>query len=138
AVGPDLGRPFGSWPGRVRLPVLRELFKRDGLLAGLVALATMGVAVEGRRAMLDLPAALFSTLAVLCFVKWLNAANSKSSARFAEPDRVAPASGPLSLLLLSGFCLGLSFLTKGPVGFLFFATGVLAGAVVLRALTVLA
>jgi len=122
----------------------RELFRRDGLLAGLLALATMGVAVEGRRAMLDLPAALFSTLAVLCFVKWLNAADSKSGGRFAEPDRgsatrsAVRVAGPLSILLLSGFCLGLSFLTKGPVGFLFFGAGVLACAVVLRAGRVLA
>lgn len=95
----------------------RELFGRDGLLAGLLALATMGVAIEGRRAMLDLPSAFFSTLAVLCFLKWLRRTDSSSAWN----------------ILLSAFLLGLSFLTKGPVGFLFFGAGLLACFVVFRA-----
>ncbi len=150
----------------------RDLFNRTGLLAGLLALATMGVAVEGRRAMLDLPSALFSALAVLCFVKWLRLprtatvpalSNLKTPARIlsAEAVRTSPECGNertaplperssefagnsvssitrqpiaergfLSFILLSAFCLGLSFLTKGPVGFLFFIAGVLACATV--------
>jgi 4-amino-4-deoxy-L-arabinose transferase-like glycosyltransferase len=63
----------------------RQLFRNDGLLAGLLALATMGVEVEGRRAMLDLPAALFSTLAVLCFVKWLGRGDPFTN-KVAAPD----------------------------------------------------
>jgi len=142
----------------------RELFKRDGLLAGLLALATMGVAVEGRRAMLDLPSALFSTLAVLCFVKWLKAAQENPS-RLQETrdqtNRLTPHPGPLPVegrgrttsavqvvttapaeqqtggaplvkIILSALLLGLSFLTKGPVGFLFFIAGALACVVVFR------
>ncbi len=91
----------------------RELFHRSGLLAGLLALATMGIAVEGRRAMLDLPAALFSTMAVLFFLKWQK--------------------GRLLLCLLgAAFSLGLSFLTKGPVGFLFFGVGAIACLLILK------
>ena len=59
--------------------------------------------------MLDLPSALFSTLAVLCLVQWW---------------RKSPPALPK--ILFSAFWLGLSFLTKGPVGFLFFSAGVLA------------
>jgi 4-amino-4-deoxy-L-arabinose transferase-like glycosyltransferase len=99
----------------------RQLFQKDGLLAGLMALATMGVAVEGRRAMLDLPSALFSTLAVLCFVKWPGGATRNQG-----------GSGRLLLILLSAFLLGLSFMTKGPVGFVFFGAGVLAWLAVFR------
>jgi 4-amino-4-deoxy-L-arabinose transferase-like glycosyltransferase len=99
----------------------RQLFRKDGLLAGLLALATMGVAVEGRRAMLDLPSALFSTLAVLCFVKWGSGAQRNQTGR-----------GSLLLILFSAFLLALSFLTKGPVGFLFFGSGVVAWLAVFR------
>ena len=66
----------------------RELFRRDGLLAGLLALATMGVAVEGRRAMLDLPCALFSTLAVLFLVKWLKHCHRSEGNVAASPVKV--------------------------------------------------
>src|SRR5438067_1523959 len=95
----------------------RELFRRDGLLAGLLALATIGVAVEGRRAMLDLPSALFSTLAVLCFLKWwglpfLPLREERKKSQTTNLRGVA-------LMVLSAVCLGLSFLAKGPVGFLF-------------------
>ena len=104
----------------------RELFGRNGLLAGLLALATMGVAVQGRQAMLDLPCALFSTLAVLCFVKWLKSCSAPGLLH------IKTAQGHLSTILLSAFLLGLSFLTKGPVGFLFFTAGVLAFLIVFK------
>jgi 4-amino-4-deoxy-L-arabinose transferase-like glycosyltransferase len=141
----------------------RQLFRNDGLLAGLLALATIGVAVEGRRAMLDLPAALFSTLAVLCFVKWLGD-EASSANKLRVPNRsldslkdTGPGAGvllaptatsapvriesmwglsqgrrPVSLLVLCGVLLGLSFLTKGPVGMLFFSAGVAASLIALR------
>jgi hypothetical protein len=57
--------------------------------------------------MLDLPCAFFSTLAVLFLVKWLK-------------------SGKFGMLSLSALWLGLAFLAKGPVGFIFFAAGALA------------
>jgi 4-amino-4-deoxy-L-arabinose transferase-like glycosyltransferase len=91
----------------------RRLFRSDGFLAGLLALGALGVNTEIRRAMLDLPLAVFVALAVLGFVVWLR-------------------SGRLVPLVLAALSLGLSFLTKGPVGFFFFATGAGTAAWVFR------
>jgi 4-amino-4-deoxy-L-arabinose transferase-like glycosyltransferase len=79
----------------------RELFKRSGLLAGLITLGTLTVAIEGRRAMLDLPLALFTALGVYFALRW-------------------GRSGRLGWILLSALSLGLSFLVKGPVGIILF------------------
>jgi len=103
----------------------RELFQRDGLLAGLLALATFGVAVEGRRAMLDLPCALFSTLAVLCFVKWVRGTAFLSSGGGSNESSAGFRREPW-WITLSALFLGFSFLIKGPVGFLFFGAGVIS------------
>ena len=48
----------------------RELFRKSGLLAGLITLSIITVAIEGRRAMLDLPMAFFTAVAVLFALKW--------------------------------------------------------------------
>lgn len=96
----------------------RELSRSNGWLAGLLALGSLGVAIEARQAMLDLPLALFSALAVLFWVRWL------------RRERLGD-------LAMSGLWLGLSFLTKGPVGWLFFFTGALAALSVFRAWSVL-
>jgi 4-amino-4-deoxy-L-arabinose transferase-like glycosyltransferase len=98
----------GAGLGVVACLMERHLFRTGGLLAGLLALASVGVAAEARQAMLDLPLALFASLAVLQLLRWLQ----------------TPA---LASLLLSAVWLGLSFLVKGPVGLLFFATAALAG-----------
>lgn len=79
----------------------RTLFNRSGMLAGLITLATVAVAVEARMAILDLPLAFLTCMAVYLALRW------GKSAR-------------VGWLLLSAFCLGLSFLLKGPVGFIFF------------------
>ena len=97
----------------------RELSRTNGLLAGLLALGSLGVAIEARQAMLDLPLALFSALSVLQWLRWL------------RRER-------LSDLAMSALWLGLSFLTKGPVGWLFFLTGALAALWVFEAWRVLA
>lgn len=97
----------------------RELSRSNGLLAGLLTLGSLGVAIEARQAMLDLPLALFSALAVLSWVRWL------------RRERLADAAW-------SGFWLGLSFLTKGPVGWLFFFTGAVAALWVFQAWPVVA
>ncbi len=81
----------------------REVFRKSGFRAGLIALATIGVATQARMALLDLPLALFSTLAVCCAIKW-------------------GRTGGLRWIALSAFSLGLSFLSKGPLCFLFFGT----------------
>ena len=85
----------------------RELSRSNGLLAGLITLGAVGVAVESRRAMLDLPLALFVALAVLHWVRWL------------RREKLGNA-------LLSAMWLGLSFLVKGPVGVFFFLTGAIS------------
>ncbi|MFO7986411.1 MAG: glycosyltransferase family 39 protein [Desulfatiglandaceae bacterium] len=79
----------------------RELFKKSGLLAGLITLGTISVAIEGRRAMLDLPLAFFTALAVYLAVRW-------------------GKSGKPGWLLSAAVSLGLSFLIKGPVGIILF------------------
>jgi 4-amino-4-deoxy-L-arabinose transferase-like glycosyltransferase len=93
--------------------LFRELFKKSGILAGLIALATLTVAIEGRRAMLDLPLTLFTTMALFFAVKW-------------------GKSGRQGWILLSGFSLGLSFLVKGPVGMILFAVASLSALFVFR------
>ncbi len=82
----------------------RELFRTSGLLAGLLCLSSVGLAASARQAMLDLPVACSSALAVWLFVRWLR----KQS---------------LINLLPCAVWLGISFLLKGPVGLLFFLAG---------------
>jgi len=85
----------------------RELFRKSGILAGLITLATLSVAIEGRRAMLDLPLAFFTAMAVLFALRW-------------------GRSGRCGWILLAAFSLGLSFLIKGPVGIILFAVASLS------------
>lgn len=100
----------GAGLGVVACLMERQLFRTSGLLAGVLTLASVGVAAEARQAMLDLPLALLAALAVLQLLRWLQ----------------APAVGTL---LLGAVWLGLSFLVKGPVGLLFFLTATVAGLV---------
>jgi 4-amino-4-deoxy-L-arabinose transferase-like glycosyltransferase len=79
----------------------RALFKRNGMLAGLITLATVAVAVESRMAILDLPLAFLTCMAVYFALRWGQSAH-------------------VGWALGSAFFLGLSFLLKGPVGFVFF------------------
>jgi len=86
----------------------RALFRKSGILAGLITLATIAVAIEGRRAMLDLPLAFFTSMAVYFALRW-------------------GRSGRSGWISLSAFSLGLSFLVKGPLGFVLFgAAGISA------------
>lgn len=80
---------------------------RYGLCAGLIALSTVGVAIQSKYLVLDVPTATFSGFAFYWFLKW-----GKSPRIFA----------------LVGVALSLSggFLTKGPVVFVVFGSGVLA------------
>lgn len=91
----------------------RSLFKKSGILAGLITLASISVAIEGRRAMLDLPLAFFTSMAVYYAIRW-------------------GTSGRQGWVLLSAIFLGLSFMVKGPVGIILFAVGALAAVVVLE------
>ncbi|MBW2112472.1 MAG: glycosyltransferase family 39 protein [Deltaproteobacteria bacterium] len=85
----------------------RELFRRSGLLAGLITLASIAVVIEGRRAMLDLPLAYFTAMAVFFAIRWGKTGNQ-------------------GWILLSGLSLGLSFLVKGPVGMVLFVVASLS------------
>ncbi len=87
----------------------RMLFRRDGTLAALIVLSSVGVAVESRRAMLDLPMGCFAVLAVWCGARWLR-------------------SGRLRDLVAGAVALAAAMLVKGPVALLFAATaGIAAG-----------
>ena len=85
----------------------RELSRSNGLLAGLLTMGCVGVAIEARQAMLDLPLAVFSSFAVLFWLRWIKREK-------------------LFDLLVSAAWVGLSFLMKGPVGFFFFVAGAVA------------
>jgi 4-amino-4-deoxy-L-arabinose transferase-like glycosyltransferase len=91
----------------------RELFKKSGILAGLITLATISVAIEGRRAMLDLPMAFFTALGVFFAIRW-------------------GKSGRSGWILWAAFSLGLSFLVKGPVGMILFAVAAAGALFVFR------
>ena len=88
----------------------RRLFGTDGTLAGLIVLSSIGVAIESRRAMLDLPMGFFVTLAVYLGVGWV------------QHPRLRHA-------LFAGAALAASALTKGPVALLFAGTAVLAAGI---------
>jgi 4-amino-4-deoxy-L-arabinose transferase-like glycosyltransferase len=90
------------------LLIYRELFGKGGVLAGGITLATAGVAVLGRMALLDIPLAFFTSLAVFFGLRW---------GRTGRP----------SWILLSAAVLGLSFLVKGPIGIALFALAVVSG-----------
>lgn len=81
--------------------IARRLFGKDGLIAGLLTLASIGVAVEARQAMLDLPLAFFSCLATWFALSWW------------KTNRIG-------WILGCAVSLGLSFLVKGPIGLFFF------------------
>ncbi len=77
------------------------------LFAGLVVLGTIGIMIDGRRLMLDIPVAALSALAVLFLLNWL------------KRERTIYIIG-------SGFSLALAFLVKGPVAFFFYFSAMLA------------
>ena len=85
----------------------RELFGGRTFASGLMFLSTIGVAIQGRLAMLDLPLALLTTLGVWAFVRWTRTGSWRS-------------------LLGSSFFMGLSILLKWPVGLVFFGAAVLS------------
>lgn len=86
----------------------RKLFARDGLLAGLLTLAAIGVAVEARQAMLDLPLACFTCFGAYFGICWW------------KTNRI-------TYLMAASLSLGLSFLVKGPIGLYFFAAAAVTG-----------
>lgn len=98
--------------------ISRELFAKGGVLAGLMTLGTVGVAIQGRLAMIDLPLAFAVSLAVWLSLRWWK-------------------SGGWSPILGASLCLGASFLLKGPIGFYFFASSAITGLIVFKGWNVL-
>ncbi|MBN9691707.1 MAG: glycosyltransferase family 39 protein [Verrucomicrobia bacterium] len=98
----------------------RELFRSNGkgLLTGLLTVSCIGIAAQARQAMLDLPLAFFVSLAILFGLRWLR-------------------TGRLIDALAAGVWLGLSFLTKGPIGFFFFGSAAVAAVFCLSAFPIL-
>lgn len=90
----------------------REL-QKPSLLAGLITISSIGVVLQGRQAMLDLPVAFFSCLATYFTVLWWK---RKS----------------LSCALLAASSLSLGFLVKGPICLYFFAISAASALVIFR------
>jgi 4-amino-4-deoxy-L-arabinose transferase-like glycosyltransferase len=98
---------FGAGLALIAARLHRELWQRDGTLAGLLVLAAAGVGIESRRAMLDLPMGCLAALAVLLGLRWQR-------------------SGRLAPLLGASSALAAAVLMKGPVALLFAATATFA------------
>lgn len=107
----------------------RRLFKGSGFLAGIVLLATAGVAVEGRRAMLDMPLGLFTTWSVyLCVVAWQDKKRWAWAAAGAALAAATLAKGPQSLLfLLPALITGFLLLPQKPPAKTWLIPGLLLG-----------
>jgi 4-amino-4-deoxy-L-arabinose transferase-like glycosyltransferase len=103
----------------------RRLGARNPWLIGLVLLGSSGVAIEGRRAMLDLPlaAGIAATLWLGLQLRPIQAGNAAHSGL---PRRRTPA-GNLGYAAATGAALALTGLIKGPVALLFCAAALLAG-----------
>jgi len=94
----------------------QRLFDRSGFLAGIFLLATAGVAVEGRRAMLDMPLGVFCFLSVyLCVAAVQDRKVWKFAAAGAALAAATLAKGPQSLLfVLPALILGWCFIPRRP------------------------
>jgi len=82
-------------------------FSCNGMIVGLMALATAGVAVESRRAMFDLPVACLSSWAILWGIRWVRG-------------------GSLGAMLATATLLAAAAMTKGPVALWFLLAPVVA------------
>ena len=81
--------------------------KQVMLFAGLIVLGSIGIMIDGRRLMLDIPVAAMSALAILLLLYWINYERAL-------------------YIIGSGVSLGLAFLIKGPVAFFFYFAALLA------------
>jgi 4-amino-4-deoxy-L-arabinose transferase-like glycosyltransferase len=86
----------------------RRLFGGTGLTAGLIALASLGIVIDSRRCMLDVPLAAGVTWAVYAGVRW------------AQTDRWRHAG-------CAAVALALAFLAKGPAAWMFFGIAAVTG-----------
>ena len=79
---------------------IARCFSCNGMIVGLMALATAGVAVESRRAMFDLPVACLSSWAILWGIRWVRG-------------------GSLGAMIGTAILLAAAAMTKGPVALWF-------------------
>jgi 4-amino-4-deoxy-L-arabinose transferase-like glycosyltransferase len=98
----------GGGLAAVTAMLYRRLFGKPGFLAGMLVLATAGLAVEGRRAMLDIPLGFFSLCAVYAAVAaW-------------QDRKLAP-------WIWSGVWLAAATMAKGPQSLIFVGSALAAG-----------
>ncbi|MGE0145508.1 MAG: ArnT family glycosyltransferase [Planctomycetota bacterium] len=86
----------------------RLVLRRDGTLAAWLVVASVGVAIESRRAMLDLPMGALAVAAVSFGIAWLRERRTRD-------------------LVSVSICMAASMLFKGPVAMLFILTAGVAG-----------
>lgn len=89
------------------LSLLINKDKQQAFLTGLVMLGMAGIMIDGRRFLLDIPVAAFSGVSILFLLLW---------------DRLRS----FSCLIASMIFLGLAFLIKGPVTFIFYFPALIA------------
>ncbi len=99
----------GAGMAVIAYKMYERLFQKPGLPAGFAVLATAGVAVEGRRAMLDMPLGAFSALSVYLV---LSGVQDRNPIRF----------------VFAGIALSAATLSKGPQSLLFVIPALLLGA----------
>jgi len=106
----------GAGMAALTVTLYERVFHRSGFWAGVTLLATAGVAVEGRRAMLDMPLAFFSLLTVyLALAAWQSKKNSLYGAAGAALAAATMAKGPQSLLfVLPALILGVICIRPRP------------------------
>ncbi|HBZ55586.1 MAG TPA: hypothetical protein DEO88_09285 [Syntrophobacteraceae bacterium] len=93
--------------------IARQIFVTNGLLAGLITLATIAVGILGRMAMLDAPLAFLTSLAVYFSIRWWKSAS-------------------WSHMGAASVSLALTVMLKGPAGPYFFALGVMVALLLSR------
>jgi len=98
----------GAGMAALTAKLYKRLFGRSGFLAGILVLATAGVAVEGRRAMLDLPLGFFCLWSVYLAL-------------------AAHQDGNRNLWIGSGAALAAATLAKGPQSLIFVLPALILG-----------
>lgn len=106
----------GAGMAALTVKLYQRLFQKSGFWAGVTVLATAGVAVEGRRAMLDMPLGFFCLLSVyFALAAWQDKKNLFYLASGAALAAATLSKGPQSLLfVLPPLVLGMLLLRPRP------------------------
>ena len=101
--------------------------KRQGLVAGLLAVTSLGFLTYGRVGMLDMPFTLWLTLAVACLVQsWQKKSAAWAGLFWAVAGLSVLVKGPVSAAILFLLCFGIALCCRG-WRFLFFSSPALLG-----------